>query len=205
MASDPQTWTELKASMAEWLNRTDLTAKIPELIAFAERRFNRVLIVPEREATATASIAAETITLPADFWALRGVYLATNPRTQLQPVTLAALRDGYSYVGQPLVYAISGTNFVFGPRPDTTYSAVISYYATIPALGTGQATNWLLTAHPDIYLYGALIQAEAFIVNDDRIGLWKAALDEAMAELMAAGNRKRYFAQPMRLRSPVFV
>lgn len=205
MASDPQTWAELKTSLAEWLNRTDLTAKIPELIAFAERRFNRKLFVPERESSATATITGERLALPTDFWALRGIYLATDPRVQMQPVTLAALRDGYSRTGQPYVYAISGEELVFGPIPDTTYSVEIAYYATIPALGASQATNWLLTDHPDIYLYGSLLMAEAYLVNDRRLEMWKVALDEAMAELTQAGNRKRFSAQPMRLRSPVVI
>lgn len=205
MAGDPQTWAELKASMAEWLNRTDLTAKIPEFIALAERRFNRKLFVPERESSATATISGERLALPSDFWGLRGIYLDTDPRVQMQPVTLAALRDGYSRTGQPLVYAISGEELVFGPIPDTTYSVEIAYYATIPALGASQATNWLLTDHPDIYLYGSLLMAEAFVWNDPRLGLWKEALDEAIGELTEAGNRKRYSAQPMRLRSPIVI
>ena len=54
MAEDPENWTELKASVAEWLNRSDLTSKIPELIALAERKFNRIIVTPERETIATA-------------------------------------------------------------------------------------------------------------------------------------------------------
>jgi hypothetical protein len=63
MAEDPETWTELKASVAEWLNRSDLTSKIPEFIALAERKFNRIIVTPERESTATASLSGETLGL----------------------------------------------------------------------------------------------------------------------------------------------
>ena len=63
MASDPQTWTELKASMAEWLNRSDLTSKLPEFIAFADRKFNRTLMVPDREETSTASTSGARLAL----------------------------------------------------------------------------------------------------------------------------------------------
>jgi hypothetical protein len=205
MASDPQTWTELKASLAEWLNRSDLTSKIPELIAFAERRFNRVLIVPDREASATATLSSERLALPTDYWALRNIFLDTDPRTPLTQVTHGEVVDSFDYVGRPVVYAISGEELVFGPQPDASYTVQIAYYKTIPALGSGQATNWLLTDHPDIYMMGSLLQAEAYLVNDGRIPLWKAALDEAMGELMAAGNRKRVFSSPVRLRSPVRV
>jgi len=205
MASDPQTWAELQASLAEWLNRSDLTAKIPELIAFAERRFNRVIIVPEREAVATATMSGERLAVPTDFWQLRSLYLDTDPRVALQQVSPSVLRSEYAWqtTGKPQVFAIIDEQFVFGPAPDDTYAIEIDYYATIPALGASQTTNWLLTKHPDIYLYGALLQAEAYLMNDNRLGLWKGAMDEAVAELLESGRRKHTSASPMRIRNPV--
>jgi hypothetical protein len=38
-------------------------------------------------------------------------------------------------------------------------SATLVYYAKIPPLSSTNVTNWLLTDHPDAYLYGALMQA----------------------------------------------
>jgi hypothetical protein len=205
MASDPQTWAELKASVAEWLNRSDLTAKIPELVAFAERRFNRIIVVPEREAVATATMSGERLAAPDDFWQLRSLYIDTDPRVALQQVSPSVLRSEYAWqtTGRPQVFAIIDEQFVFGPAPDDTYAVEIDYYATIPALGASQDTNWLLTKHPDIYLYGTLLQAEAYLWNDNRLEVWKAALDEAIGELMESGRRKHTSASPMRLRNPV--
>ena len=37
------TYTELKASVADWLNRTDLTSVIPDFIALAEAQIERTL------------------------------------------------------------------------------------------------------------------------------------------------------------------
>lgn len=205
MASDPQTWAQLQTSVAAWLNRADLTSQIQEFIAFAERRFNRIIIVPEREAIATSSLTGETLAVPADFWQLRSMYIDADPRVPLQQVSPSTLRSEYPWqtTGKPQVFAIIDEQFVFGPAPDGTYSVKIDYYATIPALGASQSTNWLLTNHPDIYLYGTLLQAEAYLWNDDRLGVWKAALDEAIAELMESGRRKHTSASPMRLKNPV--
>ena len=36
-------YTELKTAVANWLDRDDLTDRIPEFIALAESRFNRLL------------------------------------------------------------------------------------------------------------------------------------------------------------------
>lgn len=205
MAEDPENWTELKASLAEWLNRSDLTSKIPEFIALAERRFNRVIVAPERETTTTASLAVEALSLPTDFWQLRSIYLDTDPRQKLEQVTLAVLRSEYAdqTTGKPRVFAIADGQFIFGPAPDATYTVEIVYTATIAPLDGTTATNWLLDKHPDIYLYGSLLAAEAYVWNDERLPVWKNALDEALGELAGVSNRQRYSASPMRLRSPV--
>lgn len=205
MASDPQTWTELKASMAEWLNRSDLTSKLPEFIAFAERKFNRTLMVPDREETSTASTSGARLALPTDFWRIRSIYLDSDPKAVLQEVSPMVLRRAYpdAATGQPVSFSINGRELVFGPSPDTTYTVVLEYYQTIPALGATQATNWLLTDHPDLYLYGSLLQAEAYLFNDDRLAVWKTAHDEVMAEIMTAGNAIRSSTSGVRIRNPV--
>lgn len=205
MAGDPQTFAELKTSVAAWLNRSDLTSQIPEFIAFAERRFNRIIVVPEREAVATATMSGERLALPSDFWSLRSLFIDADPRIALQQVSPSTLRSQYAVqiTGKPQVFAIMDEQFYFGPSPDDDYTVEIDYYTTIPALSDSQTTNWLLTKHPDIYLYGTLLQAEAFLWNDDRLDVWKTALDEAIAELMESGKRKHTSASPVRLRSPV--
>ena len=46
--------------------------------------------------------------------------------------------------------------------------------------------------------------AEAFLWDDERIPLWKSAWDESLGELKVDhGNRKRYGASPLRIRSTV--
>lgn len=208
MAEDPETWTELKASIADWLNRSDLTAKIPEFIALAERKFNRVLRVPEMEATATITVDAATESLPADFLELRSIYLNTDPKAPLEQMSLAELRNAHSAAatGQPVNFAIqSGNALVFGPSPDQSYSCVINYYQKIPSLGVAQADNWLLLNHADLYLWAALLQAEAYVWNDERLAVWKAALEEGLEELRRQGHRKANSAAPQRIRSPYSV
>lgn len=204
MSNDPQTFAELQATIAAWVDRADLTDRIPEFISLAERKYNRVLTVPDREAQTTLSASA-AIDLPADFWEMRAVYLDTDPRQPLQPVTPATLRTLYAAqtTGRPEVYLIQGSNMILGPSPDTTYSVIINYISSIPPLTDDNPTNWLLLKHPDLYLYGALLMAEAFIWDDQRLAIWKAAEDGALAEIIGAGSRARYGAAPLRLRPSV--
>ena len=48
------TFAELKTAAANWLDRSDLTDRIPEFIALAEARFNRVLRIRDMETVSTA-------------------------------------------------------------------------------------------------------------------------------------------------------
>ncbi|MGZ3269278.1 MAG: phage adaptor protein, partial [Croceibacterium sp.] len=69
----------------------------------------------------------------------------------------------------------------------------LDYFQKIPALASGSdtGTNWLLAAHPDLYLFGALVEAEAFGVNDERAPLWKGRRDEIFDEVEKLSNRTR--------------
>lgn len=202
------TYTELKAAIADWIDRDDLTSQIPDFITLAEAEFNRVLLVPEREDDVTASVTGEKLLLPTDFYSVRSMYLNTDPRTLLEQMPLGELRNrwGWQSTGKPQNFAIqNGTELVFGPAPDTTYSVIMNYYKTITALSGSVASNWLLAAHPDIYLYGALCQAAQFMVDDARVPVWQQKHGLDMAQLIQAGHAKAWSGAPMRIRSPVVV
>jgi hypothetical protein len=51
--------------------------------------------------------------------------------------------------------------------------------------------NWLLNAHPDLYLFGSLIEAEMLGVNDERAPMWKARRDEIFDEVEKLSNKTR--------------
>lgn len=203
-----ETYDDLKDLIRAWLNKgSSLDAHIPGFIEMAERRFNRVLVSPDRETDTTQTLSTAEISLPEDFWQLTSIWLETDPRVSLEQVSPQELRARYpsQATGQPAVFAISAGKMKFGPAPDGNYSLALTYIRKIPLLGDDVQSNWLLETHPDIYLYGSLLAAEAFLVNDERIPLWKAALDEALQELIDAGNRQRYSASPLRLRPSVSV
>lgn len=202
MASDPQTWTELKTVLETWIIRDDEVDRIPIYIAFAERRFNREVFHPDRLVIATLSATTETVALPTDFSAARAAWLDTSPKSILEQVTLGDLRYFHpeSEAGIPQKFAISGGNMYLGPAPAGTSSIKVEYYQTIPALGASQATNWLLTDHPDIYLYASLVEAFAFSRDETRAAVWEVKTQAKIREVNKAGSRFA-FGTPLRARS----
>ena len=208
MPSDPTTWTALKATLANWLNRDDLsTTEIPEAIALAERRFQRTLFTPDRETEATLAAAAEAVTLPADLWGIRAAFVDADPRVVLEPMTLNQLRETWSAAatGKPQNYAIRGGVMLLGPAPDAGCSIRLTYIQAIPALGTGQATNWLLTAHPDAYLHGSLAELHRLLADEQRAAFYAARFEEIAAEINRVGRARTHGGAPQRIRAPQVV
>lgn len=201
------TYTELQAAVADWLDRTDLTSQIPDFITLAEAEFNRTLFVPQREEVSSSSASSGTVALPADFWSMRSVYIDSDPKVFLQQMNMGELRTQFSAstTGKPQNFALqSGDEMVLAPSPDDTYTLILNYWQTIPPLASN-SSNWLLDSHPDIYLYGALLQAAIFLVDDDRILRWRGSLGQAIGQLQDAGNKRAWGSTPVRIRSPYVV
>jgi len=80
----------------------------------------------------------------------------------------------------------------------------ITYFQKIPALTSTNTTNWLLDKYPDIYLYGTLCTAQAYLRDDERLAVWKGAWDEALGELERAGIKARLPSTPLVMRPGVY-
>jgi hypothetical protein len=193
------TWTDLKSRIADWLNRDDLTAEIPTFIELAEARFNRALIVPERETVEVLTATTDTVALPADYWGMRALYSDSVVAPTIAQMSLVELRRTYTGVSAGVVrnYAVRGSDLVLGPEPSESTDLTLDYYATIPALGEDQDTNWLLDAAPDLYLAGALVEAYLFLRDTEGATLWDGRTEAKIREIEKAGRRKTNGAAPL--------
>ena len=187
------TYTELKASIADWLNRTDLTTQIPDFISLSEAQIERQLRTRQMLTRTTLTIDAEFESTPADFLEVRTLKLTgTNPITPLTFMTMDSL-DEQSTIdigsGKPKYFTVVGTEFRFVPTPDASYASEIVYFAKLNKLSASVATNFLLTSSPDIYLYGSLLQAAPYLLDDARIPVWSALYERALSDLQLADDR----------------
>jgi hypothetical protein len=186
------TYTELKASVADWINRDDLTAVIPDFISLAEAQIERTLRTRQMIVRATASMDTEYSAVPADFLECRTIKLNTNPVQPLQFETvdsLDTLKTQYTAPGRPQYFGIVGGQIRVVPAPDTTYTAELIYFAKLTKLSSTNATNWLLTSSPDVYLYGALLQGAPYLQNDERIQTWATLYERGLNDLKIADDR----------------
>jgi hypothetical protein len=187
------TYTELKSSLADWLNRSDLTSVIPDFISLAESQIERQLRTRQMIVRATATIDTEYGAVPGDFLETKSLKLNTNPVTNLTFQTIDALdslsNTTYLSSGKPLYFTIVGGQIRVLPIPDGSYTAELVYYAKLTKLSSTVATNWLLTQAPDVYLYGALLQAAPYLQDDARIQVWSSLYQVGLEQLQIADDR----------------
>jgi hypothetical protein len=197
-------YTELQTAVANWLDRDDLSARIPEFIGLCEARFNRSLRIRAMETldTSVSTVAdTKTIALPTGYVQMRDIHITGDPLVQLQYVTPEIMNRIHagSVSGRPEVYTIIGENIVLGPTPDAVYSTSMLYYKTFDALSDSSPTNWVITNAPDVYLYGTLLEAEPFLMNDARVQLWATALTESINTLQEQDNKDRHSGSALRV------
>ena len=197
------TYSELQTAVANWLDRDDLTDRIPEFIALAEARMNRVLRIRLMEGKYTASTVAaqRNYALPASYIQMRNFQLNTSPITPLQYVT-PEIYDrlwGGSTGGTPQFYTIVAGEVQLGPLPASVLTMEMLFYKKISALSVTNTTEAMLTDNPDIYLYGSLLEAEPFIMNDERVGLWAQGFQQAISDLQEQDNKDRHSGSALRV------
>ena len=198
------TGAELATAAASWLARADLTARIPEFVALAEAKFNRELRTPDMETkNATFSITGEYVAVPADFLEVRRFYLNNSTKdvlTYMDPDTMTEYFGAAS--GTPKYFAVVGSNFQFGPVPDATYSSTLVYYTSLTTVSTGgSAVNWLLTSHPDLYLYGTLLEGAGYLHDPQTAMQWAAMYKTALDSVKSKGQRQRWGGNGMAVRA----
>ena len=186
-------YTELQASVADFLNRSDLTSVIPDFIKMTESELNRVLRTREMSVRTRAPVSKQYLKLPVDFLGMRNIELMTDPVTVLQYRNLENLdaHRASDSTGKPIFYSIMQNNIEFAPVPDAEYTLEIVYYQEIPPLADN-STTWLLTAHPDAYLYGALLQSAPYLQADERIGIWAGKFQQILEQLKTSDEKARF-------------
>ena len=189
-------YTELQDSIADFLNRSDLTSVIPDFITMCEADLNRTLRVRDMSIRSRAPINSQYVKLPADFLGMRNIDLLTDPVTPLTYKNLQNLdihRAGDS-TGKPLYYSVMQDSIEFAPVPDGDYTIEIVYYQKIPALSSGvtDGVNWLLTDHPDAYLYGSLMHSAPYLQADERIGLWAGKYNQILEQIKKSDEQAKF-------------
>lgn len=205
------TFDELKTAVANWLDRDDLVNRIPEFISMAEDRAAKDLRIRPMETSAdvTLTTSTQTTALPTRFLGIIRLYLQVSAQDFRRLEYLSPqnfwVREIVDSTSVPKLFTIEGENFVWQPIPDKNYTAKALYYQRFAALSASSDTNWLLTNHRGVLLYGSLLEAAPFLEDDTRAITWATLYDDAISRIIKSDKRDRFPEGELMSRSLVAV
>ena len=157
------TYDDLKAAVADWLDREDLAGRTGDFITLAEARLNRLMGFSGLTARVTleAGPGEAELVAPAD---LRDV------------LALVRTADGTAQG-----FRFEPGRLVLNPPPAAAVSLALTYRAR-PRLSEAAPANPVLAEHPDLYLFGALAEAAPFLRDGEMLAVFAARFDAALTE-----------------------
>jgi hypothetical protein len=183
-------YSSLIASVQTYLARGDLATHAPGFVQNWESSFYRQ---PKNhgswmEAQLSQAIASNVIAVPSDFLNLKVAYIGTAPAARLEYVSTEQLYGRFprgSWQSVPEWMSRDRTSFVFGPEPDSNYTVSGTYWArpvNMRVAVNDAEDHWIILYAPDLALYGALLAAEPFLKNDNRIAVWQSFYAQALKD-----------------------
>lgn len=191
-------YTDLKTSVARWMNRADLVDDIPSFIQSAEAqiaidlRLRQQLCIAQLRTTA----GFNGIALPDDFLEFDSVSLNGNEMDQISFGELLRLKAS----GIPRSYAIGGNELLLSVPATTAYSLDVTYFARFPPLEQ-EPVNGLLLNYPDLYLFASLMMGFRFVMNEEVASKWQAQYIALADRMRSADKRALYSGSALRMRT----
>lgn len=193
-------YSTLQTTVADYLNRQDLTAYIPTFIQLAEADMNTRLRTREMIVRATTTNDDEFVRLPLDFLESINLQL-TDGQSPLRFVTLdeADIINKRQTYNAPTFYSLMNGAIELVPPPATGDDVEIEmvYYGKITALSDSNTSNWLLLKAPDVYLYGALVHAAPFLMDDQRISVFGSFYSQRIEALNDESQKSLHSGSPL--------
>jgi hypothetical protein len=190
-------FTTLKAEVAAWLNRSDLTNEIPGFIQLGEFRIYRDLRVRQMETALSAAISSGVVAVPSGYVEMKYAYINGSPMVKMQRKDAEWIYHNYptrSADGTPKFFAREAETFIFGPYPDSAYTVKGVYYKKLAALAT---TNWLTSDVPDLILFASLCEAAPYLVNDERVALWEKKYAQIKDRVQRNDDNEEFSGSPL--------
>ena len=195
---------ELQATIKKYLyNRKNLDGDIKTFISIAEKKMFRALRCPENERQYTEEVAEglsiPEITEPSDFLEIKFLNVNGKPMKRISDLALQTeLATDYA-PGEPSKFARVLDKYVFWRIPDSNYKVDLYYWTDFSdtPLVLDDDTNAVLLAYPDLYLYGALLEAMPFLVDDQRLTTWQAMYQQALDYIDHRTKEQEYSGSPV--------
>lgn len=184
---------DLKTEIAGWLKRDNQTDRIPSFVALCEADMRSRLRPNDLEARTTITIDAEYVDVPVGMRSVNRLTLDGADNVPLRYISPELMEDQWSSssTGKPLVFTLVGNQFQFRPVPSSSFTGNLVYQAVLTALAADTDTNFVLTNHPDTYLYGSLMQAWDYLNSTEQTAKYEALYEKCIDRIKRESAAKR--------------
>ncbi len=216
-----QTYATLKTAVSDYLNRSDIAAAtVGNFINLAMRTLEDGQITIDGQIqshnwncmqvrqTTTPATVSTYLTFPSRIKDVMWLKILENEKYyDLDPVTASVAYALHPYgddvTERPKIFAMleAQSEILLRPYPDQVYMYDINYYAYHEDLSADASHNFWTDYHWDILMYGALLQATPYIVNDPRITVWQSAYDRVVSALYRQEKQKNTSGGMLQIRS----
>ena len=174
--------------------------QIATFVEMAEQRIYNMVQLPALRKNMIGNLTSgnKYLSLPTDWLATFSLAVINNANEYkyLLNKDVNFIRESYpdtdaAFYGEPQYYGQFDQNtLILGPTPDAGYSVELHFFYYPTSIVTA-GTSWLGDNFDSVLLYGALLEAAAFMKSDaDIISFYKQRYDEAMGELKQLGDGK---------------
>lgn len=153
-------WGKLKAAVAAYTHRSDLTALMPTFLELAEQRiyYGEANAPKVRCAAMRQSATLANGARPAGFLEAIKVAEAGSPEKFLEYRPLERMPQEWS------AYTWDGATLVLSS--DQAFPVDLTYYSRLVTPVADSDTNWLMDSHPGIYLSSMLAEVARWSVDE---------------------------------------
>jgi hypothetical protein len=186
-------WGEIKAAVAAYAHRSDLTAMLPTFLQLAEQRiyFGEANAPKVRVSAMRQFVTLADGARPTDF--LDAIKLAEHDKPD-SPLTYRTLDRmpcefrAFSWDGQTLVLS-----------RDQEFPVDLTYHAKFDTPAADGDTNWLMTNAPGVYLASLLVEVGRY-TRDDAFGAREASnYTSAVIALVSQDAAASLSGSPLRM------
>ena len=188
------TYAELVTSVQDWLHRTDLASQAADFVTLAESEINADvhMRLMEADESVTLTVGTRTIALPSRFIEPISLELELSGQDNdpliYQPPHRLVINEASGASSRPRYWTVNGAYLEFPNLSDDTYTLNFRMVKGFDLAST--TTNSLLSSYPGLYLYGALLQAAPYMLDDKRILTWRNMYDKLLTKVKQKESRK---------------
>lgn len=188
----------LEQAIINYSKRRDASTLIPTFIALCENEIDKKLKLQLNEKIQTATLNTDDryITLPSSLLSIRKMSIIQGGRhfsLEYKAPNSLRIRD---FAAMPRLYTITANKVELECIPSDNFPIEIVYHSKLTPLTESNITNSVLTAFPNMYLFGTLAQLYLWARDEETANYYGQLFYKMMDDANAEEAKKRIGASP---------